>query len=346
MIRKFFAFKHTEEHRDAAIATFTFLTKMRFPAKSPILKELAEKIKIENSAEKGIFEVGLFRESHLAMYLNEHPSDVRKSVPVGFIEHAIERLVHFGVIQKIRAPGLPWMAYQVLDLHLPVKYNRLISIIYGMEHVLADTKNNTFKICVRGDGDEFSGTGFFSTYDSNGKTYGLIVTNKHVVDPSKWEITEISNSRANLAIGGIVDVKLHPSEDVAIIILGEGFNPVAGLYIWEEPISDLSDIITVGYPNIGYTRSSTPLVHKGEVNGVVELYNGSTRLIISADVAPGNSGCPVLNELGCVVGIVTEDLETRTNTGTDGQDQYPKSNVHHSAILASSISQFISGIFD
>jgi hypothetical protein len=58
-------------------------------------------------------------------------------------------------------------------------------------------------------------------------------------------------------------------------------------------------------------------------------------MIFSAKTAPGNSGGPVLNDLGLVIGMVTEDLFYKDALVEKGQLPY------HAATPASAIEQFL-----
>ena len=51
------------------------------------------------------------------------------------------------------------------------------------------------------------------------------------------------------------------------------------------------------------------MVHKGEVNSLIEGYNPKqSYLIFSAKTSSGNSGSPLINLRGAVIGIVSEEF--------------------------------------
>ena len=65
----------------------------------------------------------------------------------------------------------------------------------------------------------------------------------------------------------------------------------------------------------------TLLAHKGQINGLLKVRNSeSSYLVISAKTSPGNSGGPVINEMGKTVGIVTESGESVTIYDKDSPD--------------------------
>lgn len=80
----------------------------------------------------------------------------------------------------------------------------------------------------------------------------------------------------------------------------------------ESSISLLEDIITIGYPAVPMSREAYQVVHRGEVNAHVTDTWGQDLLIISARTAPGNSGSPVIDDTGRVVGMVARELFEKT----------------------------------
>lgn len=155
------------------------------------------------------------------------------------------------------------------------------------------------------------GTGFFVTSD------GFIVTNKHVVADQKADYTVLLNSGKKYAAKV---VSIDPSNDLAVVkVEGIGF-PVL-------PLSNLENlrlgdnVIAIGNA-LGEFRNT---VSTGVVSGLARSISASGSLlgqeqlsgVIQTDAAInlGNSGGPLLNSRGEVVGINTAVAQGAQNIG-------------------------------
>jgi serine protease Do len=137
-----------------------------------------------------------------------------------------------------------------------------------------------------------SGTGFAI---GNGNS---VITNFHVVDGCK------SVSIANVGTGIIKMV--DPGDDIAIIQPAQPIvTPLRFRVGGQVKLGE--EIVVIGFPLRGLL-SSTPTVTTGIVSSLAGLRDDRTRLQISAPVQPGNSGGPVLDKSGNVVGMVVSKL--------------------------------------
>jgi hypothetical protein len=137
-----------------------------------------------------------------------------------------------------------------------------------------------------------SGTGFAV---GNGNS---VLTNFHVVDGCK------SVRIANLGAGQIKI--LDRRNDIAVI---QPDRPVTGPLRFRsaDQLKPGEEIIVIGFPLKGLL-SSAPTVTTGIVSSLAGLRDDRTRFQISAPVQPGNSGGPVLDRAGNVVGMVVSKL--------------------------------------
>jgi serine protease Do len=137
-----------------------------------------------------------------------------------------------------------------------------------------------------------SGTGFAV---GDGAT---VITNFHVVDGCK------SVRIANVGDGRIKTI--DPGNDIAII---QSTRPISRplRFRTEDPLKPGEDIIVIGFPLRGLL-SSAPTITTGIVSSLAGLRDDRTRFQISAPVQPGNSGGPVLDKAGNVVGMVVSKL--------------------------------------
>jgi hypothetical protein len=71
----------------------------------------------------------------------------------------------------------------------------------------------------------------------------------------------------------------------------------------------LSKVLLMGYPPVPFSKKPVLLAAEGEVNAVVDKYNGPhPHFIISCMCRGGFSGGPVMSEYGFLLGIVKESL--------------------------------------
>ncbi|RSK23850.1 S1 family peptidase [Hymenobacter metallilatus] len=184
----------------------------------------------------------------------------------------------------------------------------LLNALLGFRYVVDRYKNSVVKIEVKNANGDFGiGTGWYIDMNNSDNTLGcrLVVTNDHVLaNATSFRILtkddeliphhEVERFQNRLGVD-IAIVRVEAQADVPDFTLGA------------QP-GILDEIITIGYPAIPRTRDAYQVVHRGEVNSVVQEYSGQNLLVISARTSPGHSGSPVLDELGTVVGIITELL--------------------------------------
>ncbi|SMC87155.1 S1C family serine protease [Pedobacter nyackensis] len=138
----------------------------------------------------------------------------------------------------------------------------------------------------------FGGTGFALTAN------GYILTNLHVVDGADSVYVQDSKGNSFKAV-----VKRKDSQyDLAILkIVDESFSPLSSLpyRLKQNPIGMSESVYTLGFPKDdavygeGYVSSKTG-------------YNGdTTQYQVSIPVNPGNSGGPLLDEDGNIIGVIS-----------------------------------------
>ena len=160
---------------------------------------------------------------------------------------------------------------------------------------------------VKLDGEELQGTGFFVTEN------GIIATNRHVADGNASFF--VVTSTGERLLGKVIYA--DPQLDLALVkVNGSGFPHL--------PLADLSavhpgaTVLAIGYPGGGLPESVT----RGIVSGVgkIEHHDGTW---IQTDTAlnPGNSGGPLLDGSGEVVGIATmKRVESPTGAHLEGMN--------------------------
>ncbi len=165
----------------------------------------------------------------------------------------------------------------------------------------AKVRGSTVVISVMGrDGERASlGSGFVITKD------GLIATNLHVIgearpivvttaDAKRFDVTEIyaTDQRMDLAVVRV------PANDLKPLELGDS-----------DGIKQGQEVVAIGNPR-GFEHS----VVSGVISGLRQL-EGKTLIQLAMPIEQGNSGGPVLDRSGHVLGLVTMKSAVSENLG-------------------------------
>ncbi|MDY0331800.1 MAG: trypsin-like peptidase domain-containing protein [Thiomonas sp.] len=132
---------------------------------------------------------------------------------------------------------------------------------------------------------------------------GYIATNLHVVDGHE-NITVInSNGEKFHAIIVSKDVV----NDLALLKVENGLGVLAALPLANRPCVSGEEVFTIGYPHPEIMGTEAKIT-SGIVNSSRGLQDDPRMLQISVPVQAGNSGGPLVNSKGEVVGVVTSKL--------------------------------------
>lgn len=140
-----------------------------------------------------------------------------------------------------------------------------------------------------------SGTGFLI---NDG---GWAVTNAHVVDGC----TKLTV----LGIGDVTDLKTDRQNDLAAVHIS-GIRNRPFLTLQSSPARLGDDIAAFGYPLRGLLSDAIK-VTTGNINSLVGVDNDTRFLQVSTPLQPGNSGGPIVNRTGNVVGVATSVLGSK-----------------------------------
>lgn len=149
-------------------------------------------------------------------------------------------------------------------------------------------------------GSKGHGSGFVISED------GYILTNYHVVKNN-------NDIKAQFQMGFELPVEiLNYSEESDLVLLkvaGSGFKALS-LSDSQTELGD--DVITIGTPN---STDLSNTVTKGIISGKRDNDNGIELIQTDVSVSPGNSGGPLIDNNGLVIGIISQKL---IGMGTDG----------------------------
>jgi S1-C subfamily serine protease len=148
-----------------------------------------------------------------------------------------------------------------------------------------DTQLDTKDITPR------SGSGFFVTTD------GWFVTNAHVLRPKAKVTVNMHDS----SFPAIVK-KIDESNDLALLKIEGRFPAIAIEHGTQVHLG--APVFTVGFPN-PELQGVSPKMTKGEISSLAGAKDDLRYFQISVPVQPGNSGGPLANISGNVVGVVT-----------------------------------------
>lgn len=143
------------------------------------------------------------------------------------------------------------------------------------------------------------GSGFFIT------NTGVIVTNKHVVNSA----TNVSVQTSKGEVLTATSVFIHPYQDLALIKVEKSDLPYLK-FANPKTVSVGADVIAIGSP-LGLSNSVT--------KGIVSSFRNSSLegILLQTDVAinSGNSGGPLLNDRGQVIGVNTFKVSGASTEG-------------------------------
>jgi S1-C subfamily serine protease len=156
-----------------------------------------------------------------------------------------------------------------------------------------------------------TGSGFFITRD------GYLLTNFHVVkDAARLEVLYKSQTYKKVVV-----VQVDAEKDLALLKVADGdFSTVPISH--KESVELGDEVFTIGFPNFEM-QGQAPKFTDGKISSLAGMQDDQTEYQISVPVQPGNSGGPLCDVNGDVVGIVVarlNDMATLRMTGAVPQN--------------------------
>jgi hypothetical protein len=142
-----------------------------------------------------------------------------------------------------------------------------------------------------------SGSGFAVSYD------GYVITNHHVIDGCEKVVIHTKEDDFTVKV-----ITYDPQNDLAL--LKGDFRPSTVFPLSSNRPELLQDIYVAGFP-FGDMLSTTVKVTKGIISSLTGLGNNFSNFQIDAALQSGNSGGPILDDLGNVVGVAVAKLDAK-----------------------------------
>ncbi|TLS51044.1 trypsin-like peptidase domain-containing protein [Paenibacillus antri] len=110
------------------------------------------------------------------------------------------------------------------------------------------------------------------------------------------------------SVSPVTVVAYDESKDAAVLALPKRKSAYPAMELRADPMAFGAKAFAIGYP-----LKETPIITEGIVNNPAAEINGRDRLLVSAAIASGMSGGPIVDEEGRIAGIVSGSLRTMNN---------------------------------
>mgnify|MGYP003972032207 FL=1 len=166
---------------------------------------------------------------------------------------------------------------------------------------IAETLNNTSSLVIN-KSDVVTGTGFlFSSSD-------YVITSYHVIHGAKSIRVRLLNGEK---IDATVTLK-DPNNDIAILKLSQPPTSRQNIItLGDSSLVKTGDrVFTYGFPLVDLLGDAEPRYSEGFINSLSGISNDPRLFHVSIPIQPGNSGGPVFNEQGELIGIATSSIDS------------------------------------
>jgi S1-C subfamily serine protease len=138
---------------------------------------------------------------------------------------------------------------------------------------------------------------------------GYVVTNNHVVSESS-EVILVSTSGRQMRAWAVIRDELH---DIAFLEVKDLQELPPALPLAASQARLGASVFTIGFP-LADVMGATPKLSDGIISGVYGLNDDPESYQTTVPIQPGNSGGPLINMKGEVVGVVKSMLGIRDET--------------------------------
>lgn len=163
---------------------------------------------------------------------------------------------------------------------------------------LSQSNDSDFTIAPADETPKASGSGAIVS------TTGHVLTAAHVVAGARGVRIITAQGKKSASV-----LRIDAVNDVAVLKLTDGTYPALSL-VSSRTIRLGQPVSTIGFPNTAI-QGFSPKVTRGEISSLNGIGDDPRAWQISAPVQPGNSGGPLLDENGSVIGVVVSKLGIR-----------------------------------
>ncbi len=155
-----------------------------------------------------------------------------------------------------------------------------------------------------------TGSGFIT---NSGK---WVITNRHVVE--NWKTVQVRNGLGERRAAK--EIRFDEHLDLAIIELTEPYDPALS-----HELSDIVEpkvgesVFVIGFPLSQIFGSQYPVISTGIVSSNYGYMESESQFQVTAKMNPGNSGGPVFNKRGQVIGVAVAKLDKKQIEKSSGR---------------------------
>jgi S1-C subfamily serine protease len=132
-----------------------------------------------------------------------------------------------------------------------------------------------------------------------------VLTNHHVIDGCNAITIRTANGRT---LPATMPARVDVQRDLALLVVPNDPGPI--LPFRANPVRRGESVVTYGFPLAGLLAAG-PTLTTGEVSALAGLANNEQHFQISAPVQQGNSGGPLLDRQGHVMGVIVSKLNAQ-----------------------------------
>ena len=278
---------------------------------------------VDGTVEEGVWENHVFKYARKTPYSSE-PSLLqvafnqlsqfhRKKIQLtlskfGFYSSSVDGIYGKGTAAALTAYNKQYL--NGADLTKADNTGKLVKTLLTFEDdkpeppVVAEMKPQDNKVL-----EASSGSGFAVSSD------GYVITNNHVIEGCAEVVVHDKGQAVPVTV-----ITYDPQNDLAL--LKGNFTPKTVFALSGDQPELLQDVYVAGYP-FGNEISSSIKVTKGIISSLTGVGNNFSNIQIDAALQVGNSGGPILDEMGNVVGVAVSKLDAKymyDNYGTIPED--------------------------